>query len=159
MSGENRQVDIYTDGACSGNPGPGGWAAILLYGKEQRELSGYKEYTTNQLMELQAAIEGLKALKFPCRVRLFSDSAYLINAFVKGWINKWQMNGWQTVKKEPVENQEQFETLIELSRVHQIEWIKVEGHANNFYNNQCDKLAREAITAQGGVDRRPKHDG
>ena len=149
MSRETRQVDIYTDGACSGNPGPGGWAAILLYGNEQRELSGYKEYTTNQLMELQAAIEGLKALKFPCRVRLFSDSAYLINAFTKDWVNKWQMNGWQTVKKEPVENQEEFKTLIELSRVHQIEWIKVEGHANNFYNNQCDKLARAAIAAGG----------
>ena len=158
MSGVTREVDIYTDGACSGNPGPGGWAAILLYGKEQREISGYVEYTTNQLMELQAAIEGLKALKSPCRVRLFSDSAYLINAFVKGWVLRWQNNGWQTVKKEPVENQDQFRMLIELDREHDIKWIKVEGHAGNIFNNQCDKLAREAIDAQGGVDRRSKRD-
>lgn len=158
MSGTTRPVDIYTDGACSGNPGPGGWAAVLIYGKEQRELSGYQEYTTNQMMELQAAVEGLKALKFPCRVRLFSDSAYLINAFVKGWVNKWQLNGWQTVKKEPVENQEQFKALVALNKRHQIEWIKVKGHADNYYNNLCDKLAREAITAQGGIDRRFKRE-
>ncbi|NLK51722.1 MAG: ribonuclease HI [Syntrophomonadaceae bacterium] len=149
-----KEVEIYTDGACSGNPGPGGWAAVLLYGQERREVSGYVEYTTNQRMELQAAIEGLQALKFPCRVRLYSDSAYLINAFEKKWIERWQSNGWLNAKKEPIENQDQWETLINLAQKHEVSWIKVLGHADNPLNNHCDQLARTAITAKQGLDQR-----
>jgi ribonuclease HI len=152
--GPNREVEIYTDGACSGNPGPGGWAAVLIYGEKKREISGYSEYTTNQRMELQAAIEGLKALKYSCQVKLYSDSAYLINAFTKNWLLKWQQNGWLNVKKEPVENQDQWKILLELARKHEVNWIKVQGHADNEYNNRCDQLARSAIEAKAGVDQR-----
>jgi ribonuclease HI len=152
--GPNREVAIYTDGACSGNPGPGGWAAVLIYGEKKREISGYSEYTTNQRMELQAAIEGLKALKYSCQVKLYSDSAYLINAFTKNWLLKWQQNGWLNVKKEPVENQDQWKILLELARKHEVNWIKVQGHADNEYNNRCDQLARSAIEAKAGVDQR-----
>ncbi|NLC06845.1 MAG: ribonuclease HI [Syntrophomonadaceae bacterium] len=154
MLGPNREVEIYTDGACSGNPGPGGWAAVLVYGDKKREISGYSEYTTNQRMELQAAIEGLKALKYSCRVKLYSDSAYLINAFTKNWIIKWQQNGWLNVKKEPVENQDQWKILLELASKHEVNWIKVQGHADNEYNNRCDQLARSAIEAKAGIDQR-----
>ncbi len=138
-------VSIYTDGACSGNPGPGGWAAVLLFNGKAKEISGGKTQTTNNQMELSAAIEGLKALKFPCRVRLYSDSAYLINAFNNGWIKKWQGNGWRTAKKEAVENQDLWQELIAQIGIHDIEWIKVKGHADNEYNNRCDRLAVEAI--------------
>lgn len=138
-------VEIYTDGACSGNPGPGGWGAILRHRDREKEISGTDEYTTNQRMELQAAIEALKALKTDCSVKLYSDSAYLINAFQRGWLEKWQHNGWLNFKKEPVENQDLWKQLLELTRKHQVEWIKVEGHADNDLNNRCDRLAREAI--------------
>lgn len=140
------RVDIYTDGACSGNPGPGGWAAILVSGGKEKELSGKANPTTNNRMELTAAIEGLKALKRPCRVRLYSDSAYLVNAFTNGWLEKWQKNNWQTSKKEPVENRDLWETLLELSKIHEIEWHKVKGHGDNEYNNRCDRLAVGART-------------
>lgn len=139
------QVEIYTDGACSGNPGPGGWGAILMHQELEKEISGFDEYTTNQRMELQAAIEALKALKFPCRVRLYSDSAYLVNAFHEKWIDKWQRNGWLNFKKEPIENQDLWKQLVELTRTHDVEWIKVEGHTDNQFNNRCDRLAKEAI--------------
>lgn len=139
------QVEIYTDGACSGNPGPGGWGAILMHQEREKEISGFDEYTTNQRMELQAAIEALKALKFPCRVRLYSDSAYLVNAFHEKWIDKWQSNGWLNFKKEPIENQDLWKQLVELTRTHDVEWIKVEGHTDNQFNNRCDRLAKEAI--------------
>ncbi len=138
------QVQIYTDGACKGNPGPGGWGTILLFKGKEKEISGGEKLTTNNRMELQAAIEGLKVLKYPCGVQLFSDSAYLVNAFQKGWLKKWQMNGWKTSKKEPVENQDLWQKLLELSGIHRIEWIKVKGHADNEYNNRCDRLAVEA---------------
>lgn len=138
-------VEIYTDGACSGNPGPGGWGAILMHQGREKEISGTDEYTTNQRMELQAAIEALKALKTDCQVKLYSDSAYLINAFQKRWLEKWQNNGWLNFKKEPIENQDLWKQLVELTKQHQVEWIKVEGHADNDLNNRCDRLAREAI--------------
>lgn len=141
---EAAQVQIYTDGACKGNPGPGGWGTILLFKGKEKEISGGEKLTTNNRMELQAAIEGLKALKYPCGVQLFSDSAYLVNAFQKGWLKKWQMNGWKTSKKEPVENQDLWQKLLEMSSVHRVEWIKVKGHADNEYNNRCDRLAVEA---------------
>ncbi len=100
------EVTIYTDGACSGNPGPGGWAAILRLGEHEKELYGYDPATTNQRMELTAAMQALRALKFPCQVKLYSDSAYLVNAFRQDWLGRWEKNGWLNVKKEPVENQD-----------------------------------------------------
>ena len=139
------RVDIYTDGACSGNPGPGGWAAILLYGAHQKEISGSEAETTNQRMELRAAVEGLKALTRPVRVRLHSDSAYLINAFQRGWIDRWQRNGWQTAGKKPVSNKDLWEQLVEAARPHEVEWIKVKGHADDEWNNRADELARAAV--------------
>ncbi len=142
------QVDIYTDGACSGNPGPGGWGAILLYGTHEKELSGYAPQTTNQRMELLAAIKGLENLKQPCQVRLYSDSAYLINAFTQRWIPNWQKNGWLNAKKQPVSNADLWRELIRLSDIHDIEWIKVKGHSDNKLNNRCDALARGAIEAK-----------
>lgn len=151
-----KQVEIYTDGACSGNPGPGGWAAILLYGERRLELSGYEPLTTNNRMELTAAIAGLRALKEPCRVVLYSDSAYLVNAFRQNWLASWQRNGWRTSKKEPVENQDLWQELLALTRTHQVEWAKVKGHAGHALNERCDELARTAIQAareQGGGGR------
>lgn len=142
---ELKMVKIYTDGACSGNPGPGGWGAVLIFSGVEKELSGGEVTTTNQRMELAAAINGLKALKFPCQVELYSDSAYLINAFKQNWIPGWIRNGWLNSKKDPVANRELWEELYQLSTVHEIEWIKVKGHADNTYNNRCDELARTAI--------------
>jgi ribonuclease HI len=140
-------VTIYTDGACSGNPGPGGWGAILIYGEARKELSGFEPMTTNNRMEILAAIEALRALKAPCRVRLYSDSAYLVNAFRQNWLQNWQRNGWVNSKKDPVENQDLWRELLAVARPHQVEWIKVKGHADNPYNNRCDELARAAIAA------------
>ncbi|NLZ93559.1 MAG: ribonuclease HI [Firmicutes bacterium] len=140
-----KKVIIYTDGACSGNPGPGGYGAVLLYGEHKKEISGGEKVTTNQRMELQAAIIALRQLKEPCQVKLHSDSAYLINAFNQRWFDKWKRNGWQNSKKEPVQNRDLWEELLKLSEQHQIEWIKVKGHADDELNNLCDRLAREAI--------------
>lgn len=142
---QEKEVEIYTDGACSGNPGPGGWGVVLLYRGHRRELSGGEPHTTNQRMELTAAIEGLKALKHPCRVRLYSDSAYLVNAFNQKWLERWEKNGWQTVKKTPVENRDLWEQLYALTKIHRVSWIKVPGHAGNKENEYCDKLANEAM--------------
>lgn len=140
-----KTVIIYTDGACSGNPGPGGWGCLLLYGEEKRELCGGEPLTTNQRMELQAAIAALQALKQPCQVQLYSDSAYLVNAFRQKWLEKWQKNGWKNSKKEPVVNQDQWQELLRLTAIHQIEWLKVKGHHGDQYNERCDELARAAI--------------
>ncbi len=146
-----KEVHIYTDGACSGNPGPGGWGAILIYGDAEKELSGFVSNTTNQRMELMAAIKGLEALKYQCKILLCSDSAYLINGFNKGWIYRWVKNGWLTSSKTPVENRDLWEKLFQLSKVHHIKWIKVKGHSDNEFNNRCDELARNAIrNAIGG---------
>jgi ribonuclease HI len=138
------EVIIYTDGACSGNPGPGGWGVVLQYGKHYKELSGGEKHTTNQRMELQAALEALRALKRPCRVRLHSDSAYLINAFNQNWLDNWQRNGWLTAARKPVENQELWQALLAASKGHRVTWVKVKGHADNQWNNRCDELARAA---------------
>ena len=138
-------VEVYTDGACSGNPGPGGWGAILIFSGVEKELSGFETHTTNQRMELLAAIEGLKAIKYPCQVKLYSDSAYLVNAFNQGWLRNWQQNGWMNSQKKPVENQDLWKELLKLNHIHQLEWIKVKGHHDNVYNNRCDELARKAI--------------
>lgn len=148
---ERPQVIIYTDGACSGNPGPGGWAAVIIGsgGAAIREISGGEAHTTNQRMELLAAIEGLRALPLPSRVSLRSDSAYLINAFRRRWIPRWQMNGWCTAANKPVQNQDLWRDLIGLATKHEVEWLKVEGHSNDFYNDRCDLLARRAVPAAG----------
>lgn len=139
------EVIIYTDGACSGNPGPGGWGSILMYKDNKKEISGGKKDTTNNVMELTAVIEGLKLLKFPCKVKLYSDSAYVVNAFNQKWIYGWLKNGWKNSSKEPVKNKELWQELYNLTKVHEVEFIKVKGHADNEYNNRCDELARNAI--------------
>ena len=141
-----KQVEIYTDGACSGNPGSGGWGAILFYKNKRKEISGYNILTPNNKMELTAPIEALKLLKEPCEVKLYSDSAYLINAFNQGWIEKWIKNNFKNSNKRPVENQELWQELIYLNKIHKIEWIKVKGHSDNEFNNRCDELAREEIS-------------
>lgn len=140
-----RQVIIYTDGACSYNPGPGGWGAVLLYNGHRKEMSGFMPDTTNNKMELLAAVEALKALKYPCKVELYSDSAYLINAWKQNWLDNWQKNGWRNSKKQPVENQNLWKELLQLANTHDINWIKVKGHSDNVENNRCDELARQAI--------------
>ena len=139
------EVIIYTDGACSGNPGPGGWGSILMYKGNKKEISGGKKETTNNIMELTAVIEGLKLLKFPCKVKLYSDSAYVVNAFNQKWIYGWLKNGWKNSSKDPVKNKELWQELYELTKIHEVEFIKVKGHADNEYNNRCDELARNAI--------------
>ncbi len=139
------KVIIYTDGACSGNPGPGGWGAILMYKDNKKEISGGKKDTTNNVMELTAVIEGLKMLKFPCDVEVYSDSAYVVNAFNQKWINSWIKNNWKTSGKEPVKNKEIWQELYELTKIHNVKFIKVKGHSDNEFNNRCDEMAREAI--------------
>ena len=140
-----KEVIIYTDGACSHNPGPGGWAAVLLYKGKEKRISGYEPETTNNRMELSAVFEALKALKEPCRVIVHTDSAYIHNAFERGWIEKWQVNGWKNASKQPVENQDLWKSILEVSQTHQVSYKKVKGHANDTYNNICDELARKAI--------------
>ncbi|MBE7076833.1 MAG: ribonuclease HI [Clostridiales bacterium] len=141
----NKKVTIYTDGACSCNPGPGGWGAILMYKDTMKEISGYAEVTTNNQMELTAVIKALEMLKSPCDVELYSDSAYVVNAFTEDWITKWVMNGFRTSNKKPVQNVELWKRLLELTNVHNVTWIKVKGHADNKYNNRCDELATGEI--------------
>lgn len=142
-----KQVTIYTDGACSGNPGPGGWGAILQYRAQRRELSGYSPETTNNRMELFAVIAALQALKEPCAVDVYTDSAYVCNAFRHHWIDNWQRNGWRTAAKKPVENQELWISLLTAMQPHRVTFHKVKGHADNALNNRCDELARAAIQA------------
>lgn len=139
------KVTIYTDGACSGNPGPGGWGAILMYKDIKKEISGGKKNTTNNIMELTAVIEGLKMLKFPCEVDLYSDSAYVVNAFIQKWVDNWINNNWKTSDKKDVKNKELWQELIDLTKVHNVTFHKVKGHADNEYNNRCDELARSQI--------------
>jgi ribonuclease HI len=140
-----KKISIYTDGACSGNPGVGGWGAVLLYNDSQREISGYSPDTTNNVMEISAAVNALELLKEPCQVELYSDSAYLVNAFNQKWIENWQKNGWRTSSKEPVKNKELWEKLIKLSTMHKLKFIKVKGHSDNELNNRCDEMARAKI--------------
>ncbi|MDO4546938.1 MAG: ribonuclease HI [Clostridia bacterium] len=142
-----KKVTVYTDGACSGNPGPGGWGAILMYGDARREMSGYEGATTNNRMELTAAIEALGALREPCEVDLYTDSSYMAHAFLRGWLVNWQRNGWLTAGKKPVENRDLWETLIELTNRHRVNFHVVRGHSSNKLNNRCDALATGAIKA------------
>lgn len=140
-----KKVTIYTDGACSGNPGPGGWGAILMYNETSKEISGANKDTTNNIMEITAVLEALKLLKEECEVKVYSDSAYVVNAFNQGWIYNWKKNNWKTASKDPVKNRELWEELYSLVQKHKVEFIKVKGHSDNEYNNRCDFLATSAI--------------
>lgn len=140
------KVIIYTDGACSGNPGPGGWGAILMYKDAKKEISGGMKETTNNIMEITAVIEALKCLKVESDVQVYSDSAYTVNAFNQGWIYNWMKNGWKTAGKEPVKNKELWQELYALTKKHKVEFIKVKGHADNEFNNRCDEMARKEIS-------------
>lgn len=140
-----KHVEIYTDGACSGNPGPGGWAAVFNYEGKTKEISGGEPHTTNQRMELMAALEALQSLKEPCQVSLYSDSAYLINCFKQKWYQSWEKNAWKNSKGEPVQNRDLWEPLLSQVRRHQVRFEKVKGHAGVRLNERCDELARAAI--------------
>lgn len=135
-----KKVNLYTDGACRGNPGKGGWGAILVYGKYEKELSGGEKLTTNNRMELIGAIEGLSALREPCEVTLTSDSKYLTDAFNEGWVESWRQNGWKRGRDE-LKNPDLWERLYELTKVHKVEFVWVKGHAGHKYNERCDVLA------------------
>ena len=136
-----KTVTIYTDGACSGNPGPGGWGAILMYGPHKRELSGGEADTTNNRMELTAVIEALSLLKEPCIVDLWSDSKYVIDGLEKGWAKGWKARGWKKADKKPALNPDLWDRLLALTEVHSLRYHWVKGHAENAYNNRCDELA------------------
>ena len=143
-----KEVTIYTDGACSKNPGPGGYGAILMYKQNKIEISGREDNTTNNKMEMMAAIVALEKLKEPCKVTLYSDSAYLVNAINQGWLNKWKINNWKTTSKEPVKNIDLWTRLDKLLNMHEVKFIKVKGHADNEFNNRCDTLATSAIISK-----------
>ena len=136
-----KQVTIYTDGACSGNPGPGGWGAILRYGAAEKVLSGGEAETTNNRMELQGVIHALQALREPCIVELWSDSRYVVDALEKGWVVSWRARGWRRADKKPALNQDLWEILLPLTEMHELHCHWVKGHAENEYNNRCDALA------------------
>ncbi len=135
-----KKVTIYADGACSGNPGPGGWGAILIFGEHKKELSGGSPQATNNIMELTGVIEALKSLKEPCQVELYSDSKYVIQGITE-WIKDWKIRGWKNAAKKPVKNKELWMELDEVVSKHQITWHWVKGHADNPLNNRCDELA------------------
>ena len=136
------EVILYTDGACSGNPGPGGWGSILMLGENKKEISGGSPNTTNNIMELTAVIEGLKILKRPCKVQVFSDSAYVVNGFIQKWIYGWMKNNWKNSSGEPVKNKELWQELYSLTKIHDVTFNKVKGHSTDEFNNRCDELAR-----------------
>ncbi len=144
-----KKVIIYTDGACSGNPGPGGWGAVLSYKSAEKELSGYEADTTNNRMELMAAIQAMQALKEACEVQLYTDSAYLCNAYNQHWIDSWQVKNWKTAAGKPVENQDLWKALLSCTNKHRVTFHKVKGHSDNKKNNRCDELARLAIRSNG----------
>lgn len=136
-----KKVTLYTDGACSGNPGPGGYGAILIYNGIEKEVSGGEKNTTNNKMEMMAVIKGLEMLKEPCEVFVYSDSAYVVNSIEKGWIYSWKKNGWKKSDKKEVKNIELWERLLKLMEIHKVTFLKVKGHADDELNNRCDRLA------------------
>lgn len=140
-----KKVDIYTDGACSGNPGIGGWGVVLIYKEHIKELSGYFNYTTNNRMELFSIIQGLKSLKERCEATVYSDSAYAVEALNKGWVRKWEADNWKTSDKEPVKNKDLWTDLLLTIAKHDVKFVKVKGHSDNVYNNRCDEMARAEI--------------
>ena len=137
-----KEVYLYTDGACRGNPGPGGWGAILVYGRYEKEMSGGEPLTTNNRMELLGVINGLSALKEPCHVILTSDSKYVIDAFVEGWVEGWKRGGWKRGREE-LKNPDLWQRLYELTKIHEMEYVWVKGHAGHPYNERCDRLATD----------------
>ena len=140
-----KKIILYTDGACSNNPGKGGWGAILIYKDYQKEFSGYNENTTNNQMELTAVIEGLKKLKEPCDVSVYTDSAYVCNAFKEKWIDVWKQNGFKNANNKLISNFELWQELLLLCKTHSVTFYKVKGHSDNELNNRCDKLATDEI--------------
>ena len=140
-----KQVELYTDGACSGNPGAGGYGAILIYKGLEKEISGGEPLTTNNRMEIYAVIAGLECLKEKCHVNIYSDSAYTVNAFTQNWLEGWIRNGWRKADGKEVANSDLWQRLYDLTELHEVRFIKVKGHADNAYNNRCDELARAAI--------------
>ena len=143
-------VIVYSDGACSGNPGPGGWGAVIIDGGQEREISGSEPSTTNQRMELRAVIEALRAIAGRRCVAVYSDSAYVVNCFRERWYVRWQKNGWRNAQNKPVGNRDLWETLIALAERHDVSWHKVVGHAGDPLNERADRLACAAIERQGG---------
>lgn len=143
-----KEIKIYTDGACSGNPGPGGWGAVLIYGDYIRELSGAEPQTTNNRMEMVAVIKSLQALKEMCQVHIYTDSAYICNCFLEGWYKKWLANGWKNSKKEEVENKDLWQEMLDEVEKHQVVWHKVKGHSGVKYNERADQLAVQACKKQ-----------
>ncbi|HBW58486.1 MAG TPA: ribonuclease HI [Oscillatoriales bacterium UBA8482] len=144
MNNNLKEVTIYTDGACSGNPGPGGYGVVLMSGPHRQELSGGYQLTTNNRMELMAAIIGLEALKFPCAVNLYTDSRYIVDAINKGWAKKWQKNNWKRSQKESAKNPDLWERLLKISEQHQVQFLWVKGHSGDEENECCDRLAVKA---------------
>ena len=140
-----KTVTIYTDGACSGNPGPGGYAGILIYGSKEKIISGGDKLTTNNRMELMAVIKSLQALKEICEVDLYTDSAYVCNAITQGWLEDWQLKNWKNSQKKPVLNKDLWLELLEMLTKHKVKFIKVKGHSDNYNNNRCDEIARNEI--------------
>lgn len=136
-----KEVVLYTDGACSGNPGPGGYGAILIYNGVEKEISGGEKSTTNNKMEMLAVISGLEMLKEPCKVTVYSDSAYVVNSIEKDWIYSWIKNGWRKSNKEEVKNIDLWKRLLELMKIHDVKFMKVKGHSTDELNNRCDRLA------------------
>ena len=146
-----KEIELYTDGSCSGNPGPGGWGAVLRWNGAEKELSGGSRDTTNNRMELTAAIEGLRAVKEPCAVTLYSDSKYLCDAILKGWLENWKKRGWKKADKQPVLNPDLWQELDGLLAVHRVRFVWVKGHADNRYNNRCDELAVAQTKRHAGM--------
>lgn len=142
-----KHVDIYTDGSCLGNPGPGGWSAVLTYEQHCKELCGGNPSTTNNRMELTAVISGLSALKYACEVTIFSDSKYVVDAINNGWVQNWKSKGWRLSSKSPVANIDLWEQVLSLLSMHQVKFVWVKGHAGNALNERCDKLARDCAKA------------
>ena len=148
------ELKLYTDGACSGNPGPGGWGCVLLAGGATRRISGYEPQTTNNRMELMGVIAGLKVLTRATTAEIFTDSMYVKNAFTEGWLAGWQRNGWKTSQGKSVKNQDLWLELSHLQRIHQLKWTWVKGHSGDHYNEMCDQMARLAITQRRGIDEK-----
>jgi ribonuclease HI len=165
MSDELKQVTIYTDGACDPNPGgPGGYGVVLKYGDKRKELSGGFQSTTNNRMEVYAAIVGLEALKAPCKITLYSDSKYLVDAMTQGWVRRWKQNDWWRNREEKAVNVDLWERLLSLCDIHQIEFVWVKGHAGDHENERCDKLSLEALKREDllldeGYEQRPESGG
>ena len=141
-----KEIIIYTDGACSGNPGPGGYGCVLRYNKSRKELSGGFRETTNNRMEIIAALKALESLKYPCKVKLYSDSKYLVNTITKGWARRWKAQNWMRTRTEKAKNPDLWEKMLKLCSIHNVEFIWVKGHASNEENNRCDELAVQAYS-------------